>query len=440
MRIANWVLGSALGIALSGGFNTFADWPQFRGPDGNNHASLSKLPDRWNLPTDLAWKTPLPGKGWSSPVTSQGKVWVTTAKTSEPDPQDLVRKAEKSLATDKVIAGDVELWAYGIDLVSGEKIHEVRLASLDQVDPIHSLNSYASPTPAIANGKVVCHFGRYGTWCLDAARGTVLWNVQYVIDHSVGPGSSPIIADGVVLLVCDGIDEQFVVGVDLATGKERWKTPRPPLRPKNEEQRKAYSTPLIVDSNGKKIAVIPGAQWIVAYDPQTGKEVWRADHGEGFSTTPSPILESNRIVFSTGYMRPVLVGMRLDGQGDITTSHVAWQATKGGPTISSPLGFDGRVYALTDTGILSCYDVQNGEELGKRRIGGKFAASPLLLDKKILLCGQDGKVTVLQATPELEVLAENDLGEQLMASPAVDANRLIIRGVDHLFCISASQR
>ena len=166
-------------------------------------------------------------------------------------------------AQTKTVAGEVTLRAVCVDLDSGSIIHNIELANVENPDLINPLNSYASPTAAIAQGKVVCHFGSYGTWCLDAESGQTLWRTQFVIDHSVGPGSSPIVVDDKVILVCDGIDKQFVAAVALSDGQKIWQTPRPKMRTDNGEYRKAYSTPLMIEQSGKKQMVVPGAQWIV---------------------------------------------------------------------------------------------------------------------------------------------------------------------------------
>ncbi len=393
-------------------------------------------PLRWSHRDGFRWKVPIPGKGWSSPVTKDGRIWLTTAVTTPPTEEDLIRKANRNdFAEDKYVVGSIEFHAICIDLDSGKFLADVLLETKTAADPIHSWNTYASPTCALSEKKVICHFGTYGTWCLDSETGNVLWKAKYAIDHSVGPGSSPVIVDGVVILVCDGIDAQFVVGLSLKTGQELWKANRPTLRPKNAENRKAYCTPLIVDLNRSKQAVIPGAQWIVSYDPLTGKENWRVDHGEGFSTSPSPIFESETIVFSTGFMRPVLIGLTPYSAGEVPLSSAKWQATKGGPTVPSPLGYDGKIYSLADAGVLTCLDVRSGNELGKRRIGGKFSASPLLIGDFIYLCSHEGVVTIVRANTDMEVVATNEMEEQLMASPAVDREHLLIRGEKHLYCI-----
>ncbi|MEM9411744.1 MAG: PQQ-binding-like beta-propeller repeat protein, partial [Planctomycetota bacterium] len=227
MRISLLLIGFTFVFCCS---SKAEDWPQFLGPAGNSTNLNAKTLTQWSQ-KNYVWSTEIPGSGWSSPVYANGKVWVTTAITSEPTPEQLAKKrAGVQFAEIKTLAGSVELKAIAIDLNSGKIIHDVSLAKVDSPELINPLNSYASPTPAISGDKVVCHFGNYGTWCLDANSGRQLWSIKFVVDHSVGPGSSPVIHRDKVILVCDGIDDQFVAAVDLESGQPIWKTQRPPMR------------------------------------------------------------------------------------------------------------------------------------------------------------------------------------------------------------------
>lgn len=406
---------------------TTSSWAQFRGPTGQG---LVNTP----LPTDLAnpastvWSTEIEGTGWSSPVESNGKIWFTTSIVKKATPEQIAAKLSKdSMAGIKTVAASVSLHAICLDAESGKLLHNIVLSEIKDPEPINPLNSYASPTPTIAGDRVIVHFGNYGTWCLDANSGKQLWNCQFVVDYSVGPGSSPIVFDDKVIIVCDGIDEQYVVAVNLKDGKQSWKTARPPLRATNAEFKKAYSTPLIIDVNGEKIAVIPGAQWTVAYNPMTGQEIWRVDCGDGFSTTPMPIFESGLIVISTGYMRPEFVAIRPDGKGDVTSTHVAWRASRGAPTMPSAIAKDGMMFSISDSGILTSYDMWSGEEINRSRIGGNFSSSPILAGGLLYLTSREGIVSIVSADSNLKTVTTHDMGEQLMASPAIIGKDLIIR-------------
>ena len=414
-----------------------AEWFQFRGPTGAGLADAT-------LPTDLAnkanhvWSTSTKGVGWSSPVVSNGQIWFTSAHTTNATPEQIAAKlAKDKMAAIKTLAQSVEFHAICLDAVTGKSIHDIALERVDNPEPINPLNSYASPTPAIAGERVVCHFGNYGTWCLDTKTGNTVWSTKLVVDHSVGPGSSPVIVGEKVLLVCDGIDQQYVAAVNLNDGSFAWKTNRPELRAQNPEFKKAYSTPLILQLGERLMAVIPGAQWTVAYNPETGEEIWRADCGDGFSTTPSAVYENGLVIMSTGYMKPEFVGIRADGSGDVSKTHIAWRANKGAPTMPSAVARNGNLYAVSDSGILTCYDASTGQEKARNRIGGNFSASPILAGRNLYFSDRKGIVTVVKADDAMSVVSTNDFGSPILASPAVIGNDLIIRTEEAIIRITS---
>ncbi|MEM1067935.1 MAG: PQQ-binding-like beta-propeller repeat protein [Planctomycetota bacterium] len=403
------------------------DWSQFRGPNGNVADAKSSPVE---IPQDsITWQTTIPGKGWSSPVVSEGLIWLTTAETTEATPEQIRKRTQGvQFAAIKTVAGSVKLRAICVDSESGKIVHNVVLKEITEPDLINPLNSYASPTPAISGQRVVCHFGNYGTWCLDSRSGDELWKRALEVDHSVGPGSSPIIVDNTVLIVCDGIDQQFVAGLNLETGERQWQTARPPMRATNVEYKKAYSTPLIIQIGGQQQAIIPTAQWVCAYDPSSGKEIWRADIGNGFSTTPMPVYESGFIICSTGYMSGELVAIDPKGSGDIT-DNISWRSRLSGPKMPTPVAKDGKLYSISDEGILSIIDIQSGEMIQRTRVGGKFASSPLVIANKLYLGNQAGEFSVFQidGSGKASLIATNELDGAIMASPAVIGTNLIVR-------------
>ena len=409
------------------------DWPQFRGPQGNGIASMESAPVEITQ-ANTVWKTPMPGKGWSSPVHSQGHIWLTTAETAAASEAQLAKKRQGvDFAQMKTAAGHARFRAICIDARSGSIKHNIQLLDLKDPELIHALNSYASPTPAIQGDRVVFHFGSYGTWCLNLTTGEQLWKqTSLVVDHSVGPGSSPVIAKDTVLLVYDGIDEQFVAGVDLATGKPKWRTKRPPMRATNGEYRKAYSTPLIIDVAGQTQAVIPGAQWMCGYDPTSGKELWRADCGDGFSTTPMAVYDSGVVVCSTGFMQPQLVAVDPKGSGDVTDS-IVWKSRNGGTTMPTAVAADGAIFSMDEKGRLTIVSSTTGEMLARARVGGNFSSSPLLAAGRLYVGSREGVLSVYALEKldgkyrEPKLLARNKLDGDLMASPAVLGSDFIIR-------------
>ncbi len=401
-------------------------WPQFRGPTGQGLAAECLVPNHFDLKSNLRWRTPIEGKGWSSPVVADGKIWLTTAIEHE-------RVQIKVKGETKDVASGLNLKVACIDFATGKMIQEIELAELKGAQPIHALNTYASPTPVIADGKIFCHFGTYGTWCLNAATGNVIWKKQLIVDHSVGPGSSPIVHGKQLIIVCDGIDSQFVAGLNVDTGEEVWRTLRPPMTATNEEMKKAYSTPIAIEVNGKTQIVAPGAECVCSYDPATGKEIWRAKHGDGFSTSPSAVFWSGMVVFSTGYMRPEMVAVRADGEGDITDTHIAWRVKRGAPNKPSPIVAGGNLYMMADNGILTQVG-PDGKEHWQERLGGNYSASLIGSGNRIFVCSHEGIVTVVRAGEKYSELAKNELtGEgRLMASPAIVDGDLLIRSENSL--------
>lgn len=410
-----------------------ASWFQFRGPTGQGTSDAVKLPTEFGLKQGLVWQTPIEGKGWSSPVVAGNHIWLTSAVTIEATAEQReARLANVQMSNMKEVAGSVKLFAICLDLQSGSIIHHLLLSEVAEPQPIHSLNSYASPTPAIDGDRVYCHFGTYGTWCLNESSGDVIWNRQLVIDHSVGPGGSPMVADDVVLLVCDGIDVQYVSALDKMTGEEVWRTPRPSMRATNGEFQKAYSTPLMIQVNGVKQAVIPGAQWIIAYDPATGKEIWRVDHGNGFSISSTPVYTGTDeslglVIFTTGYGQSEALAIRPDGEGDVTLSHVAWRTDRNVPEKPSPVAVGDLVYMIDDSGVLSCLSIKDASVVFRKRVPGNFSASPLLAGGHLYFSNQEGVVTIIKQRDEYEEVAEIKLDSRLMASPAVVGEDLLFR-------------
>lgn len=413
-----------------------SDWNQFRGPKGDGIASTGDTPVDF-AKAKTVWKTPIAGTGWSSPVVSDGKIWLTTAEVQPASEAEIEKKRQGvKFAQIKTVAGAVKLRALCVDAATGEIVHNVLLRDVTDPDLINPLNSYASPTPVINGNKVVCHFGAYGTWCLDTESADQLWKTALVIDHSVGPGSSPVVAGNVVLIVCDGIDKQFVTGLDLNTGQQIWTTNRPPMRADDGEFRKAYSTPLLIEIDGKTQAVIPGAQWMCAYDPGSGKEIWRADCGSGFSTTPMAVEHDGLVICSTGFMAPELVAINPAGKGDVSKTHIVWRTKQGGSTMPTAVAADGLLYSISDKGILTVLNTTNGEIVSRERIGGKFAASPLLASNTLYLGSQEGVMTVIDRRT-MKAVARNSMDGDLMASPAVIGSDLVIRTAKSLQRIAA---
>jgi outer membrane protein assembly factor BamB len=410
------------------------DWPQFRGVRGDGVAIAAGTPVKISE-SNTVWKTAIPGSGWSSPVYVGDHIWLTAADTQAASAEAIAKKKQGAQFADmKTAAGSVKLRAVCVHAQTGKVLHNVMLRSVNDPDLIHPLNSYASPTPAIHEDRVVCHFGSYGTWCLNAMTGEKIWEQNtLIVDHSVGPGSSPVIVDDIVIIAFDGIDKQFVAGLSLADGTTSWKTPRPKMRATNGEYQKAYSTPLVIDVDGKLQAVLPGAQWMCAYEPATGREIWRADCGSGFSTTPMAVYDAGLVICSTGFMRPALVAVNPSGTGDVTKTNIVWNARQGGSTMPTAVAYNGMIYSMGDRGILTMLDSKTGEQRSRIRVNGNYSSSPLLVDEKLYIGSKEGLLTVYSVAElnkgdsKVKPLAKNKLDGDIMASPATIGSDLLIR-------------
>ena len=253
--------------------------------------------------------------------------------------------------------------------------------------------------------------------------GEIIWKERLPLEHSVGPGSSPFIYQDLLVLICDGVDQQYVTALDKNTGKEIWKTHRPEMRAPKGDQKKAYNTPIVITPKGsaEPQLICMGSQWLVSYNPENGKEIWKIDHGNGFSVVPRPVFsEKHQLLYiSTGFGKPELWAIRPDGKGDITEdkTKVAWIEKKRIPARPSPLLIDDELYVISEGGIATCFDAASGEVRWTERIEGNYSASPLLAGGNIYFCSEEGKITVIEPGREFSVVSENQLDDTIMASP-----------------------
>ncbi|QDU74950.1 Serine/threonine-protein kinase AfsK [Bremerella volcania] len=433
------LLTLALVTGLWTGAASAESWPQFRGPSGDGIAPAKNVPLKWSADENVVWKTAIPGKGWSSPVLVGDKIWLTTALVtllSEEEKNERLKDAKPFQRDQSNLASTVDLKAVEVDYKTGKLLRTVDLFHVTDPLPVHLTNSYASPTP-VAEGKFVyCYFGTYGACCIDTETAEVIWrNNENALEYNVGPGSSPVVVGGLVILTCDGVNEQYITAVDKKTGETAWKTQRPPFRTDDGDRKKAYATPLVVEVNGQTQVIIPGAQWVCAYNPKSGKELWRADHGSGFSNVPAPVFDNGTVYICSGFMRPQLFAIRTDGEGDVTDSHIEWTFSRQVPTTPSPVVVDGRIYMVSDRGVATCVDAATGQEVWTSRMGGNYAASPTYANGRIYFCSESGMTTVIKPGDEYDVIAENDLGERIMANPIFLDGNLVIRTAENLYRI-----
>ncbi len=413
-----------------GAFAAESHWPQFRGPRGDGTSAARHVPVEWSETNHIAWKVALPGRGRSSPVVLGDRVWLTLAVE-----QGVVRKRIEG--DDMQTAERVSLEAICLEARGGKVLWHTKLFDCDQPDPVHWFNSWATPTPVVAAGRLYCDFGTFGTASLDAKSGKVLWKTRVPVDHQVGPGSSPVLYKKLLVLVRDGRDAQYVTALDTKTGSQVWRTERPPISTTSPNLKKSFVTPLLV-SLGKHIQLVsPGAHWVVAYDPATGGEIWRARHGNGFSIGSGPVFAGGTVFFSTGCMKPELWAVRADGRGDVTATHALWKSTRQVPIMSSPVLAGEEIYWVSDDGMANCSEARSGEIHWQERLGAKHFASPLVAEGRVYFFGNDGKTTVVRTGKQFEKLAENFIPEAVVATPAMVDRTLFLRTDEHLYRIGA---
>jgi outer membrane protein assembly factor BamB len=389
------------------------DWPQFRGPTGQGHATERGLPLEWSETTNIIWKTPVPGLGWSSPTVANGRVWLTTVVESKE------RRGRVSAS----------LRALAFDVATGREIVNVEVFRLDDAGYVNPKNSRASPTPIVDGDRIFVHFGAEGTAALSTS-GEILWTTHLRYESQHGNGGSPTLYRDLLIINCDGNGgDAYVVALDTASGKPRWKTAR--RRPADQ----AYSTPLVITVGQQDQLVSVGAYRAAAYDPLTGQEIWRVSYGDGFSNVPRPVFGQGLVFIATGFQTPALMAVRPDGKGDVTRTHVAWTITRGAPYTSSPLLVGNDLYYLSDTGVLSLADAASGQIVWQQRLGGNYSASPVFADGRIYFQSEEGTTTVIAPGREFRRLASNHLDGATLASMAVSGGSFFIRSQSHLYRI-----
>jgi outer membrane protein assembly factor BamB len=401
-------------LLLTGAALQADDWSEFRGPGGLGLAGERSYPTEWSVTKNVVWKQSIPGRGWSSPIVSAGRVILTTAVPA------------------KNSAGDQSLRALCLEAKTGKLLWDNEVFRLDgkKAPPIHGKNSHASPTPVTDGRRLYVHFGHQGTACLDLD-GNVVWRSTELTYQPVhGSGGSPVLADDALVFSCDGSDKQFVAALDRRTGKLLWQTDRNCTYYKKF----SFSTPLVIEVKGQKQVVSAGSGAVCAYEPATGREVWRVRY-DGYSVIPRPVFGHGLVYVSSAFDRPTLLAVRPDGRGDVTDSQVAWTVVKGAPNSPSPLLVGDELYLVADHGLATCLDAVTGKVHWQERLGGTYSASPLYAGGKVYFQDEAGTGVVVKAGTRFERLAQNALEEATLASYAAADGALFIRTEKHLYRI-----
>jgi len=383
-------------------------WSQFRGHYGNGIIKSTSAPINWSENTNIDWKTPIHDRGWSSPVIWNDQIWMTTA----------TKDGNK-------------MYAICVNKLSGKIEHDIHVFDVKSPQAITNENTYASPTPVVEEGRVYVHFGTYGTACISTKDGQILWKRRDLnCDHEIGagPASSPFIYNNFLIFNVDGRDVQYVIALNKKTGETAWKTNRSVnFSDVQVNQRKAYGTPFIIPRGNTNQMVSIGAKGVYSYDPENGKELWKAEH-RGWSIAPRPVYGEGLVFTMIDRDRPEMWAINPNGSGDITETHVEWKETKRMPPRASPIIIKGLLFVVDRNGYISCIEAKTGKSIWQKRMKGRFSASPILANNLIYFFNEDTVCTIIKPTRELEIVAENQLSDdKLMATPAFDENSIYIR-------------
>jgi outer membrane protein assembly factor BamB len=391
-------------------------WTEFRGPAGTGHSDATGLPREWSEAKNVAWKTAVHGRGWSSPVVLGGQVWLTTA----------TRDGRR-------------LSVLALDRETGRVLHDVALFEVERPEDTARFNSFASPTPAIEDGRVYVHFGSYGTAALDTRTGKPVWTRRDLpCNHWRGPGSSPVIHGGLLIVHFDGYDLQYAVALDKKTGRTVWKADRThDYATDDGDMKKAYATPIVVEAAGRPQLISQAAKAVVSLDPGSGRELWRVRYPSHSAATR--VLFGNGLLYvGSGRGPSELLAIRPDGRGDVTDTHVAWKAARGIGSSPSPVLVGGLLYTVADKGgVLTCLDAKTGAEVFQRRTGAAaHTASLLYADGALYAFAEDGSALLLAPEREYRELGRAQLGEGgVMATPAIAGRALYVRTESHVYRI-----
>ncbi len=408
------VLGMGLLLPAAAGQGSGENWPEFRGPAGQGHSAVAEAPLHWSKPDGVVWRVEIPGEGWSSPVHAGGKVFLTAAAPAE--------------------GGEgLDLVAVCVDAGSGEILWRSVVFHQGSGAPgIHRKNSHASPTPLVAAGRIYVHFGHQGTACLDFS-GQVLWknnSLSYPPVH--GNGGSPVLEQDLLIFHADGGENPFLAALRSDSGKLVWK------RERRSEAKKAFSfcTPLVIEAGGRRQLISPYSDAVSGCDPKTGQEIWRVSY-EGYSVVPRPVYAQGLVFVCTGYDQASLLAIDPSGRGDVTGTHVRWRRDKRVPLTPSLLAVDEELYLVDDNGIVSCLEARTGKEHWVERLAGNYSASPVFAAGRIYIVSEEGLVSVLEPGRTFRRLAESDLEERVLASPAPLSGGFLVRTAGSLYRFGA---
>ena len=427
-------------IAVFGGSMAAADWPQWRGPRGTGASNEKNLPVKWSATENVAWKAPIGGVGVSSPIVSGDRVFVTSqigtgVRRAGSHPR-LAQGANAGAAGERALAaagGDDRTFfvVEAFNRADGRRLWQYRMEAAGPLPGVHDKHNLASPSPVTDGQIVYAWFGTGQIVALDMS-GKVAWERHLgkeiaPFEINWGHASSPTLFGDTLLLLCDHTPAAYLLAVDKKTGKERWKTDR-------GKGRMSYTTPFVVETPSGPELIVNSSQRVDAYDPRNGAFLWHVGGSNQFPI-PAPTFHDGVVYMTRGYRSGPYMAVRPGGRGDITASHVVWEVPTGAPYISSLVYDEGILYMASDVGAVTAIDAATGTRIWQQRVDGIFSASPVAGDGKIYFVSETGETIVLKAGRQPEVLARNDLGERLIASPAISNRQIFLRSDGQLFAI-----
>ena len=441
-------------------------WPQFRGPESNPVGTHTKLAERWSKTENVEWSQDIPGRGWSSPIVTGGKVYITTVTTdgkSKP-PQigteysnEYVAELQKQgLPIEEVIKRvterDIELpsevtihyWLYCLNLKSGQVDWKKEFHTGQPPGGRHRKNSFVSETPVTDGKFIYVLVANLGVWAFDL-KGNLAWKTPLdanPIYLDFGTGSSPALAGNLLIVLCDNEKQQFIAAFDKQTGKQIWRTNRDLGGKGQPVQRSSWSTPYVWRHPERTEIIAVGPETVVSYDLQ-GKELWRMS-GMAATPIPTPFAYQGLLYINGGRGRS-LFAIRPGATGDITlkegqtsNEYIAWSQPRAGTYLPSSLAYEGAIYTLTETGILNRFDAKTGKQTYKTRIdpaATAFTTSPWAYNGKLFCLSEEGLTFVVNTTEEFKLSHVNELDDMAQASPALVGERLLIRTEHRLYSI-----
>jgi outer membrane protein assembly factor BamB len=420
-------------LISAGSLLAAADWPQWRGPASQGVSAETGLAVEWGAGKNIAWKAKLAGTGTSSPIVS-GEVVIVSSQIGSYDvaggapklarSEQSLAERENAIGATPIPDGKLILAVEAFSVTDGKRLWEFRTPATGDRPENHEKHNLATPTPVTDGERIYAWFGNGQVIAL-TMQGREVWRRHLGEEYGSflnqwGHGSSPSLYKDQLILLCDHRPVSYLLSLDARTGKQRWKVDR-------GSERVSHSTPVAIPGKDGDELIVNSSERIDAYDPNTGKLRWHTGT-ERQTPIPSAVFHDGTIYMARGYRNSDILALGPGGQQK-------WRMPNGGSYVPSILYYQGLLYMTNEVGVVTCGDAETGTVVWKERLGGIFFASPVGADGKIYMASETGETYVLRAGRKAEVLAKNDLGERLVASPAISGGRIFLRSDASLFAI-----